>query len=372
MKGPDFAHVPGSEVPPQTPGLQWLKGVGSLNAATAYPNWRDWIGRDAEVFMEYSAQSEIQTWANFRTGNNSAKWQDALDHIPVTHPDTGAKIILIHSWPMVPQDTTNRRGANSSLWANYAGGTYDSDVTTSANNMRTDLLNAGRDPNGSDLILRFGWEMNGEWYPWSVVGANASQSATNITNYKLAWNRATALYKAVMPDVRFDWSPGMPRAGYYWSGSRNYSAVGNGLTLLDFMPSDNVDFISRSTHDANAVTTSEQSFYNNHIDPLGQGFGKKYGLQEMADAANSRGIQIGLSEWATQITASGSWPEAPNPDIFIQEVWDFLFANQSIVAFDTYFSPSFTQLYNRSAGQGPIYGKGLDAQAKYFSLWENI
>jgi hypothetical protein len=368
---------------------QWLKGVGAFNPTIDVQPWIDWMGFEMEAVSCWIGQSSPMngTWAELKASalsNPNPAWNFAKT-MEVFGGNTGTEsrrtIPIICSWPMVPANISNRRGQRTATWTEFAAGDFDQHWLEIAQNLQTNLVNHDRTSNGDSLILRLGWEMNGEWYPWGIAGSNATESENNLQNYWESWTRVTNIMKTVMPGLRFEWSPAMPRGGFYWDGSRNYSATGSptpgdGLSMANTIPPENVtvqsggllsaeslpsniDFITRSTHDAHPFTTNlgtgSGSFQRIHIDPYGEAGTKEFGLQELVDLAAARGIQWGISEWGTQMSdctspncnESVNFCTSSNPDVFIEGVYNFLSANQARLAYDTYFEISCTRLRSR-------------------------
>jgi hypothetical protein len=70
------------------------------------------------------------------------------------------------------------------------------------------------------VIIRLGWEMNGDWFPW---GGNAS----GFTNM---WRRLIPIFRSVNGQFRFDWSPnGFTAATDWYPGDDVVDLVGMDL-----------------------------------------------------------------------------------------------------------------------------------------------
>ncbi len=341
-------------------GPAWPAGLGDVSSSSSltlndrFNLFRDKNGFEPDVYVCW-------TTSTYHTGDWTGLWStdpfgpkcdDALNNIP----NTTTLIAAIGMSPKGPDGTSsgNRDCQYSALWSKMANGDYDTYYTTFANNIRSDLQSAGRDPNGSDLILRLGWEMTGDWYSWSICN--------EITNFKTAWARVVGIIRGVMPDIGFDLSPAKAYPGFTGTG-RNYTSgfcAPGGCTLDEWAPADSTyDFVSRSTHDKDPfvidLTTWEQSQLFTS--------GNNHGLQEVLEFVQSKDKKMALTEWATQITdCSASFPAAPNPVQFLTQAHAWLSANSDWIAWDAYFSPSCTQLYNDN-------GNNTAARNKYDELW---
>jgi beta-mannanase len=110
-----------------------------------------------------------------------------------------------------------------------AAGTYNAYFTTLASNLSA----AGW--NSKNCMIRLGWEFNGNWGYWS---APAGQEANFVTY----WRNIVTAMRAVIPGLKFVWSPNM---GNNWGSSalENYypgSAYVNyvGLDVYDTFSGD--------------------------------------------------------------------------------------------------------------------------------------
>ncbi len=316
-------------LPNQPGGPSWLSGAGQINTPDGYNTRMNWLGYQTDILVAWSNLSG-ESWADWRDGGN-AYFRNALDHSP---PNT----IIVHAMPMIAPGApeSNRRCANPSMWTDFNNGDFDADYTTMANNMKALIDAAGR--SYTSIVIRLGWEMNGDWYAWSVCN--------EVAAFKNAWARAHGLMTAVMPGLRFDFSPARPYVGYNASGGRFNYLTSAGVDMAGFYPGDDyVDYISVSHHDAHPFVTNE-STWQEHVQGRNQ---RKIGLQEAYDLAVARGKFFVLSEWGTQFSqcSSASFTASPNPALFIRKTYEFLVARAANVAWDAYFSQSCTNLYNR-------------------------
>ena len=117
---------------------------------------------------------------------------NGLDNLPAFQNNIGKKLAVVHwyvAWPSpFPKAEADRVAANGSIplitwepWLNdstleaIAAGSYESYVRS--------FLQSAKEW-GSPLFLRFGHEMNGNWYPWD--GAH-NGGAAGPEKYKAAW-----------------------------------------------------------------------------------------------------------------------------------------------------------------------------------------
>lgn len=321
-------------------GPSWPSGVGQIVTPDGLNSWQRWMGYDADVVVAWSYPAT--TWADFRSGRADTGYyfQQALKYLPKS-------TTIVHAYPMLPAEVSNRGCKNPGVWDQFAAGNFDQNYRDMARNMRGLVEDSGRDT--STIVIRLGWEMNGEWYPWSICN--------KVPQFKQSWERAVRIIRDEMPGVQFDFSVSRPYAGF--TTGRNYNGS-PGINLAGFLPADDsYDFISRSTHDGQPFTTNAETFEASTLNPPASS--RSIGLIEVRDAAVARGKKFALSEWGAQMQdCDGNWKQSPNPAMFLENVYKFLSANAEHVAWDAYFSPGCTQLHGRQT---------TDAAKKYKALW---
>lgn len=313
-----IANLPG--------GPSWPSGVGQISASDGFTRWQDWMGYDVDIATVWTAQSVVLTWDDFENGNKGAYFKDTMDAIPTSTP-------IVLSYPMVPMSESNRNCGNPAMWDRFAAGDFDQHYRVFARNLKTLVQNKGRDP--ANHAIRLGWEMNGDWYPWSVCN--------KIAEFKASWERAVGIIKAEIPGILIDFSPARPYVGF--TAGRNYNGTG-GVNLEGLLPAENsYDVISRSHHDTHPYATSDAT-WQEHLQPAASK--KQIGLLDLVNAAEAHGKKMALTEWGTQMADCGpDHQTSPNPDFFLQKTYEFLSANAANIAWETHFSVGCTQLYGR-------------------------
>jgi hypothetical protein len=319
-------------------GPPWLSGVGQIFMPTGYQKWKEVMGYDVDIMAVWVSAASVNTWDDFRTGKGGEGTYllNAMSILPKTTP-------IIVAYPMLPKSHSNRGCYNPGVWDQFARGEFDGHYAEMAKNFKKLVQGYGRDP--SNHIFRLGWEMNGEHYAWSIC--------TKVTEFKKSWERAARIIRAEIPGVLFDFSPAHRYVGY--TTGRNYNGS-EGINLAGFLPDPSTfDVISMSHHDVRPFTTSDDVWQEYIVSPPKSE--RKIGLMELVDTATAAGKKFALTEWGTQITDCGpDHPAAPNPALFLRKTYEFLWANRSKVAWDTYFSTSCTQLYDRlSTPAGQTY-----------------
>ena len=323
------AHASTATLTNRPGGPAWLSGWGQISSIPdGFTAWSSWLGREPDIVVVWS--NPASTWKDFETGkaNVGYNFTSAMKYLPKTTP-------IIHSYPMLPDEVSNRKCQNPTVWDQFAAGSFDSHYQAMAQNMKTLIQDAGRDP--SNTIIRLGWEMNGDWYAWSICN--------KVSQFKQSWARAVGIIKSVMPGVMIDFSPGGPYAGF--TAGRDYGGTA-GVNLDGFLPPDSTyDVISLSHHDGLPFVTSESTWQEHYTPPASQ---REIGLKELVDTAAKHGKKFALTEWGTQMAdCDGPWTTSPDPVLFIRKTYEFLSANRANLAWDTHFSVSCTQLYNRQS-----------------------
>ena len=106
----------------------------------------------------------------------------------------------------------NASGGGYSL-VDIANGVYDSSLSA---------FNSSVAAWGHPLLLTFGHEMNGNWYPWGYQSFTPAQ-------WIAAWDHVTSIINA--PNVTWVWAPNINTSAYhplsaYWPGSRHVGMCG--------------------------------------------------------------------------------------------------------------------------------------------------
>jgi hypothetical protein len=92
-----------------------------------------------------------------------------------------------------------------------------------------------------DMIIRLGWEMNGNTFPWRVDVDGGAGAATDaeVANYKAAYRHVVQVMNAANPELQFEWEP-------------NVSLDDAGRPLEQLYPGDDVtDYIGLAVYDYN-------------------------------------------------------------------------------------------------------------------------
>jgi hypothetical protein len=251
-------------------------GGGNAGGFTSFSNWLGQRPVYATDFLAGGSWSEIEQPSWFLK-----QW-------------AGVDTQAILSVPMLP-------GSGATL-AQGATGAYNSYFTTLARS----LVSNG----DSDAILRLGWEMNGNWFPWSIENGNAA-------NYAAYWRQIVTAMRAVSPGFRFDFCVN--------GGSSTVS--GKLLNPEEAYPGDEyVNYIGLDAYD-NSWVSNASVFANRWKGWLTQ----SYGLEWQRKFAAAHGKQVSFPEWGL---SNGEKGGGDDPQ-FIQSMYEWMASSN--LAYESYF-----------------------------------
>ncbi len=346
------AQISAAPLPNLPGGPPWPSGVGSISTIEGYKTWASWMGYQPDIVTIWLPTVNTKTWGQLAIGTSSATFnyylKDAMEMLPASVP-------IVISQPMVPNDKemSNRACAHPEMWDQYAAGNFDSHWVSWANGLKALAQAHGRNP--ANHIMRLGWEMNGNWYPWSICN--------NVSEFKASWERVHRIVTGIIPGMMFDFSPAAPYVGY--TASFNYGGPPSthpGVNLMGFLPdSDTFDVISVSLHDNSPIIVDEKT-WEEHVFPKPSD--REVGLGEGLNAAIAHNKKFALSEWSINYLANCDYSKVPSaqPAFIFTKVHEFLTANAGRIAWDTYFSPACAAMYPTAKQTSP-------AARKYKELW---
>lgn len=170
------------------------------------------------------------------------------------------------------------------------------------------LVASGHD----DAVLRLGWEMNGNWFPWSQIGQEAA-----FAEY---WRQIVTTMRLV-PGARFSFEFN-PTLGYGSRGARSDAA----------WPGDSyVDVVGLNVYDSmwgNSTATPQQRW-----DAIQHG---TYNLDWWAAFAKLRGKPLAFPEWGLFDTASQNGGGGGDNPLFITNFLNWVAKHD--VLYETYFN----------------------------------
>jgi hypothetical protein len=293
-----------------------LSGViakGGLPAVNAFGNWR---GRAVDVVTSYTA---TDTWAGITNVAGEA----------LTGYLSGSSVHRVWSVPMLPLN-------ESASLSTEANGGYNDKFATVAK-----ALIAGGD--GSSTI-RLGWEMTGDWYPWS--------GAKNPTAFVGAWRQIVNTMRA--------------QSGAHFTFDFNIAMFNSDPTPM--YPGDAyVDLVGADNYDDSFAWQYPATDHTQVWNYIQTG---PFGLNWLGNFAKSHGKRLSFPEWGVSSRCDGH--SGGDDPYFMQQFHNWMASHD--VAYETYsefaenscrnFSltsgafPNSAALYQKLEKAGPIYYGG--------------
>jgi hypothetical protein len=250
-------------------------GIGSLlsRPASAMPP----LARSASGVYVGGARSSdfarFSSWLGMRPAHvlsflDDTSWRSIENPRWVIRLSAHSHARLVLSVPMLP--------AYGDTLAQGATGVYDEHFRRLAK-----VLRAG---GKSHAILRLGWEMNGDWFPWSIHYGNAA-------NYVAYFRQIVTTMRGVSRHFQFDWCVGN---GSSWASSSVLNAArgypGNAY----------VDYIGMDIYDQSWVANagSEVSRWHGYVTA-------RYGLRWQRAFARAHHKPITFPEWGLMAGGHG-------------------------------------------------------------------
>jgi hypothetical protein len=293
------------------PGITWQSGVYSGN------------GPDGDLAFAAWRNRPIDTATDFTSG---ASW-DVIENQPFDIP----------AWRRAPQV---RPVWSMPIWS-AAGGSLEAaargDYNVHYAALARNLVAAGL----GNVIIRLGWEFNGDWYDWAV------RTRADAANYAAAWRQIAGTMQSVAgAQFGFDWCV-TPRP--------------DGVDPALAYPGDQyVTEIGADVYDWSLEPNETPAQRWNDI------VGMRYGLAWQARFASSHRKPVSFPEWGlvrapwSPTTAGGDDPA------FVQHMYDWFATHNT--ALEDYFdhdAPEYGQYYALTSDAGNF----PRASALYRQLW---
>lgn len=254
--------------------------------------WEAWIGHSAyrvtDSFDRTSWTAMTDPWA-------ANQWK-------------GTGYQVVYSLPMLPLS-----GASLS---EEAKGTYNDYFRRIAQN----LINAGQ----PSAVLRIGWEMNGNWYPWSIA-----TNPNGAADYVAAWRQIVDTMRSV-PGAAFSFDWTVDRGGSWVNGVQ--------VDPSQAYPGDQyVDYVGMDVYD--------HDWADGYQDPIQRWrnlMDDRYGLAWQRDFAAAHGKPMTFPEWGLSDRTDGHG--GGDDPYFIQQMYNWI--SQNNVAYQMYFEYDETNAYH--------------------------
>ncbi|WP_264045160.1 Calx-beta domain-containing protein [Methylobacterium flocculans] len=173
-------------------------------------------------------------------------------------------------------------------------------------------------PDGELIYVRLGWEMNGNWFPWSAQGQPG--------NYIAAWKEVVDIFRSISDRFRFEWAPNVGEQG---------------MNPVDAYPGDDyVDVVGVTVYKGTTGGTGDALAAWDHDVNM------NYGLQWQADFAAVHNKPISFTEWGVSTDDSGP---------YIQKMADWVSSHNT--AYQSYWDTNTGYRAELSNGQHPTVGE---------------
>lgn len=299
--------VTAAAVPTPTDGTNPLLSVGRLSGLTWNSGMIGGLGGNGGSLQ--------QTVANEARGRRS----DIIPGVAVGDGGLG-DIAALSTLSSVPKDRPVIMPVTpfppGGTWAKAAAGAYD-------DTYRQMGASAASKNNGYPVVIRLGWEWNGEWYYHSAWGPTSGQTQVTTATFIAAWRRMYTAAKAgagAHPELCvINWSlagldqkSGNPSPFAFWPGDAYVDIVG--VDIYDYK------WVGPSTSSAVFYSSSGIGTLWNTVYAFAQQHGKK----------------MALDEWGCQSATNQPGAGGDNPT-FIQLAYEWIRAHKAGLAYETYF-----------------------------------
>jgi hypothetical protein len=146
--------------------------AGRDDTLTQYQNFGTWLGPKVTHRVVFAAA----TWEGI-----SSPWFLNISRQWVQSDPARVEVV---SLPMMP-------ATEKGNFAAIISGVHDAKFTTFGQELKSHGI-------ASRVIVRLGWEGNGDWYPWAY--------AANPSGYRSAFRRVVQLLRTAAPGVRIEWN----------------------------------------------------------------------------------------------------------------------------------------------------------------------
>jgi hypothetical protein len=283
-------------------------GAANSSALSAFTAWR---GSSAPIVLDYLGQD---AWSDI----SNPRW--LLDEWQSFH-QSGGQLVL--SVPMLVSSPTGSFAAG-------VAGHYDAYFAS----LGQQLVADGYD----SIILRMGWEFNGNWFPWSVQTGSATMRPQEFVAY---WRHLVDLFRAI-PGSKF---------GFDWTinnGSDGEAAIASypGSKYVDYI---GVDLYDRGWAPDGGPISDPATRWNQIVN-------QQYGLNWWLAFAQAHHKPISLPEWGLEYQSG--WNGGGDDPYFIDQMYAWIRRNHP--AYETYFNYGGSVI---NSGETPLAAAAYQRQA---------
>jgi hypothetical protein len=293
------SHAAATDLPARSqlgfdPGYANLSQLQSLES---------WLGRDVSYVVQFSESKNASDFESSVWGQtvNAGAFQPIADHVTFVES--------------IPLTIGLGFGASAEERAAALGNTL-AGVNDDSYRLAAQYIAQG---GFGDVVIRLGWEFDGDWMPWSANG--------NEDLWASAYRHVAAEFRAILPKARFDWS-GDP--------TRMQGQV------AAYPGDDYVDIVGMDLYDKGLAVPWDPST-KSWADPSAA-FGEYLpSLAFQRDFAIEHGKQVSYPEWGLTSGGTEAPTSAGNDDpTFVQGMYDWMNSLPSTgpgsLAYHSYFN----------------------------------
>ena len=271
--------------------------AGRDDRISQYDDFGTWLGKpvmyrvtfaDAASWDSIASPSALSTGTKPWLASNPSRYEVVTIPLMPDPPHTDAK-------------TNANIAADDATLAAIAAGTYDPYFRELAQNLAT------RTGAPQRIIVRLGWELNGNWYTWNALHAPAS--------YAAAYRHVVHTMRSICNVLRFEWN--LARTG-------SPTATGKPLEWDKAYPGDDVvDIVSMDVYDEHNTGWSDV-------------MGGAYGFAAFRQFARKHGKSEAYTEWSVSTHTHGHGDDTA----FVQGMHDWIAAGGANVLYHGYWNTS--------------------------------
>lgn len=314
-----------ADTPARLPVASNAKDALGVSSPGNFQNYETWIGRDLKYRMQLfkyylgnKPTADAVRALEVDLADNRGDFA-GLKSFNTSRASSKPPVTVIYTIGMVPDDLENAKKMCGAVRCNISNldrginGEWDGFYRAIANDIVAKGLNTTWPDGRPKLIIRFGHELNGDWYGWSAKGAE--------TKYAALWRRAHGIINGITGQkVLWEWN----------------LAAGNIGNIADAYPGDayvdvvGFDFYDRKTTGKFTCSYASCPPFPVPSRPRAEEEAAwsilKPQLDQIANFAKDKGKLFGVSEWGVSAAreTSDQWSQGGNSPYFIEQTYNWL------------------------------------------------
>lgn len=187
-----------------------------------------------------------------------------------------------------------------------------------------------------EVVVRLGWEFNGDWYKWS---------ASDPAAFAECWRHIHDAAETTAPELRWSWDV--------------FRGPGKSVRdAADAWPGDAyVDIVGIDDYDGWPAVTDEDSWQQHYSGP--------FGLRHWADFAAAHGKAVAVPEWGVHPGTAWEGHNGGDNEYYVEKMAGFFGEVRGNLAYEAYFNQSSERV--AASLVGPTLNP-LAAQ-RYLEIW---